>query len=515
MKYQSTVYRQRLAPAATIVVMGRPRRKRRAVVSHYEEITAKRSNPNDQSRLASVGLQSLVLQQPEIDHHEGSPSHLQHVWAPIRDAKVPSGADLSLQGIKVDDFGVAWLLRGNSGEVNASKSDVLGKDVLGTHDITLAETGTTSFSACDGTLQAELQRLRTQFSYIPSRVFKFIRSSCNPAEALGSGPFLNRSAMKLANIDAISDLAEPVGTRKRPLRFADICGGPGGFSEYLLRRRRHSALSARGWGISLRGRHTSPPFLDRSNGDRMQRFEHDAIELAEGEVGRPGQVGRILDACRLDEAGREQHVDPCEWKLDQLSPWCDELFLENHREGHSIDSTGSSRAQTTPSREGGQSSLESNLGEKMEYRSRVDTRGESGIGLMTSSACPRTKEFTRLEECGGGVVDGVAPSSLNRTPHSTAPPNAPSCRMTIDYGPDGTGDLTNLTNMRGFVEGVLSSTGGKRLDLVVADGGFLEARDTLEQDQVLSPLVYCEVDIPVRWKRIGQGALAGWGKEGN
>ncbi|CAN0539598.1 unnamed protein product, partial [Scytosiphon promiscuus] len=38
-----------------------------------------------------------------------------------------------------------------------------------------------------------------------------------------------------------------------PFLFADLCGGPGGFSEYLLLRRRQLGLPARGWGISLRG----------------------------------------------------------------------------------------------------------------------------------------------------------------------------------------------------------------------------------------------------------------------
>eukprot|EP00937_MAST-01D_sp_MAST-1D-sp2_P004336 g4336.t1 len=44
--------------------------------------------------------------------------------------------------------------------------------------------------------------------------------------------------------------------RNRPLLFADLCGGPGGFSEYLMRCRGAvggSGGGARGWGMTLRG----------------------------------------------------------------------------------------------------------------------------------------------------------------------------------------------------------------------------------------------------------------------
>ncbi|CAN0535409.1 unnamed protein product, partial [Ectocarpus sp. 12 AP-2014] len=64
--------------------------------------------------------------------------------------------------------------------------------------------------------------------------------------------------------------------------------------------------------------------------------------------------------------------------------------------------------------------------------------------------------------------------------------------MQIDYGPNGTGDLTDETNIQGFVEAVVASTGGQYLDLVVADGGFGAARDALQQEGLLSLLVHAE-----------------------
>ncbi|CAN0524012.1 unnamed protein product, partial [Ectocarpus sp. 8 AP-2014] len=61
------------------------------------------------------------------------------------------------------------------------------------------------FGAREACLNEQLSSVKRDFDEIPAAVFKRARSACNPAEALGRGSFLNRSAMKLANIDAIVD----------------------------------------------------------------------------------------------------------------------------------------------------------------------------------------------------------------------------------------------------------------------------------------------------------------------
>lgn len=93
------------------------------------------------------------------------------------------------------------------------------------------------------------------------REFLEARKACNPLETLGEGRggglnklFMNRSAIKLANIDAILDFGltryeESSGC----FRFADLCGAPGGFSEYLLKRCQGSGLHCQGYGMSLQG----------------------------------------------------------------------------------------------------------------------------------------------------------------------------------------------------------------------------------------------------------------------
>jgi cap1 methyltransferase len=117
-----------------------------------------------------------------------------------------------------------------------------------------------------------LQRGSGEEATSASREFQEARRVCNPYEALGEGRrgglnnlFMNRSAIKLANLDAILGFALTEVGDVRPdgagatdpgsaeFRFVDLCGAPGGFSEYLLRRCRANQRPCRGYGMSLRG----------------------------------------------------------------------------------------------------------------------------------------------------------------------------------------------------------------------------------------------------------------------
>lgn len=85
------------------------------------------------------------------------------------------------------------------------------------------------------------------------------RTRSNPYETIRGVFFLNRAAMKMANMDAILDFmfTKPLDVDGRPLvqhsellYFADVCAGPGGFSEYVLWR---TKADAKGFGMTLRG----------------------------------------------------------------------------------------------------------------------------------------------------------------------------------------------------------------------------------------------------------------------
>ncbi|CAM9723171.1 unnamed protein product, partial [Laminaria digitata] len=404
--------------------MGRPSRKRPrppppslAGISRFDARKPRQLLPSAVSRFEDCGsIQSLVITGPHPKsncYHPGlettsTTASVQQVWGALGQGDITAttaapGLSLGVH-VDVDDAGIAWLLhtpRQSSTDrdrytelsetdcsqphrqaASAASTSTAGADTGQTTplgppfsennphsapDCTSGgrqeqgeEDARRSFCGCDAAVRAELSRVKGDFDDIPPAVFKRARSACNPAEALGSGFFLNRSAMKLANIDAVAGLsasrsrplpvgrvadeqgvdgvagktkgvesgnyrmneisnasasaaaaaATPVignrdgkwrqqhrqqhgegetaqqreneeqkqqqqqqqqqqgqgketpqggqqprrGAPPSPFLFADLCGGPGGFSEYLLLRQRQLGLPARGWGISLRGR---------------------------------------------------------------------------------------------------------------------------------------------------------------------------------------------------------------------------------------------------------------------
>lgn len=85
------------------------------------------------------------------------------------------------------------------------------------------------------------------------------RARSNPFETIKSNIFMNRAAVKMANMDAMFDymFTNPVDEAGNSLvrdddliYFADVCAGPGGFSEYFLWRKK---WQAKGFGFTLKG----------------------------------------------------------------------------------------------------------------------------------------------------------------------------------------------------------------------------------------------------------------------
>ncbi|XP_045121975.1 cap-specific mRNA (nucleoside-2'-O-)-methyltransferase 1-like [Portunus trituberculatus] len=106
--------------------------------------------------------------------------------------------------------------------------------------------------------------LQNVFDQLDQRELQRSRSRSNPFETLGKLFFQNRAALKMANIDAVFDF---MFTRPKNeagellvgpddlLYFADVCAAPGGFSEYVLWRRKTDSkgfCDAKGFGFTLR-----------------------------------------------------------------------------------------------------------------------------------------------------------------------------------------------------------------------------------------------------------------------
>ncbi|XP_056150595.1 cap-specific mRNA (nucleoside-2'-O-)-methyltransferase 1 [Lampris incognitus] len=114
---------------------------------------------------------------------------------------------------------------------------------------------------CSEDLLHTLLRCKTVFDDLEGEEMRRARTRSNPYETIRGAFFLNRAAMKMANIDYCFDhmFTNPKDSQGKPLTrerggellyFGDVCAGPGGFSEYVLWKRR---WHAKGFGMTLKG----------------------------------------------------------------------------------------------------------------------------------------------------------------------------------------------------------------------------------------------------------------------
>ena len=113
---------------------------------------------------------------------------------------------------------------------------------------------------CDDEILTNVLKCKSVFDTLEPEELRKARTKSNPFETIRGVFFLNRAAMKMANMDAVFDFmfSEPKANDGRPmvsknelLYFADVCAGPGGFSEYILWRKK---WRAKGFGFTLKGK---------------------------------------------------------------------------------------------------------------------------------------------------------------------------------------------------------------------------------------------------------------------
>lgn len=114
---------------------------------------------------------------------------------------------------------------------------------------------------CTENLLHLLLRCKSVFDNLEGEEMRRARTRSNPYETIRGAFFLNRAAMKMANMDHVFDymFTNPKDSKGKPqtrdkegelLYFGDVCAGPGGFSEYVLWRR---GWHAKGFGMTLKG----------------------------------------------------------------------------------------------------------------------------------------------------------------------------------------------------------------------------------------------------------------------
>lgn len=103
---------------------------------------------------------------------------------------------------------------------------------------------------CDPDIVMQISNSKTVFDKLDKVEMRKARTRSNPFETIRNANFLNRAAVKMANINSVCNLmfTNTEGFSNELLYFADVCAGPGGFSEYILSVKK---WHAKGFGFTL------------------------------------------------------------------------------------------------------------------------------------------------------------------------------------------------------------------------------------------------------------------------
>lgn len=105
---------------------------------------------------------------------------------------------------------------------------------------------------CNPVILKQIIESKTIFDSLDKLEMRKARTRSNPFETIRTVHFLNRAAVKMANIDRACENMFTNPKHMDPnelLYFADVCAGPGGFSEYILSRKK---WHAKGFGFTLK-----------------------------------------------------------------------------------------------------------------------------------------------------------------------------------------------------------------------------------------------------------------------
>ncbi|XP_037920723.1 cap-specific mRNA (nucleoside-2'-O-)-methyltransferase 1 isoform X2 [Hermetia illucens] len=150
---------------------------------------------------------------------------------------------------------IEWLKNEDTDLYDITMEDLAGWVRVGHKKLTIDDE--TKF--CNPEILENVLSSKTVFDKLDGNKMRFARNRSNPFELIKGAIFMNRAAVKMANIDSLCDFmfTNPVDENGQSLiknndllYFADICAGPGGFSEYVLFRKQ---WEAKGFGFTLKG----------------------------------------------------------------------------------------------------------------------------------------------------------------------------------------------------------------------------------------------------------------------
>lgn len=140
-------------------------------------------------------------------------------------------------------------------------------------------------SACDPNYVDELMASKKMFDQVAAHLFTAARRRSNPYETLSSSALHQRSAIKMANIDAetgVSTQIELLQEENEILYYCDLNGENGGFVEYICWK--YKTYGSKGWGMTPKSGTTY----------QLNKFSPDAPYLSFVEVFGKDDSGNIM-----------------------------------------------------------------------------------------------------------------------------------------------------------------------------------------------------------------------------
>ncbi|XP_059618679.1 cap-specific mRNA (nucleoside-2'-O-)-methyltransferase 1 [Phlebotomus argentipes] len=163
---------------------------------------------------------------------------------------------------------------------------------------------------CDPDILKNVLEAKTVFDNMNDLEMRRACQRSNPFETIKNVVFLNRAAVKMANMDALLNFmfTNPVDERGQSLvrehellYFADVCAGPGGFSEYVLWKRK---WHAKGFGFTLREENDFN--LDNFLAGHPESFHPYYGEKENGDVYDPANIESLMNLV-MQETGNGVH----------------------------------------------------------------------------------------------------------------------------------------------------------------------------------------------------------------
>ncbi|CAD5234548.1 unnamed protein product [Bursaphelenchus xylophilus] len=175
---------------------------------------------------------------------------------------------------------------------------------------------------CDNQVIRDLLKAKSIFDYMDIRDIQNARQRANPYETIMGAIFQNRAAMKMANLDRVfdwklsrednpdirrqhnplcgSDCDFNLQRNKDVFYFADICAGPGGFSEYMMWRK--AFYNSKGIGFTLRGKDDFKLYNFKASSQAF--FETYYGTNGDGDIYNPDNIKSLEDYVRRRTDGR-------------------------------------------------------------------------------------------------------------------------------------------------------------------------------------------------------------------